>query len=338
MKRIIFAAMIFIFSLPAFADVYSDLDELTAETGLLKNDIGKISGFINSELTKQIILNGTAGSVFPSAICGFPGVEFGGGIGISAGKFNAEGLSSLKYEYLPAIDTQSADIPKQIPLPAGAFHIKSGFFPVLGKNTDLGLRFLALDFGINQKDVSLRAQHYIFGMEQRFLLVKENEAVPFGLLGALSLDFLSGRVKLALKQSETGTSEINETVYDIVSDGKVSVLSEWNVRTIGAKLILNKELFFFNPFAGLGLNFNFGNYTTTAGIESDITITQSGVPSNTASKYAEIKSPYSSEPSLLEARIITGFEIGISVFKWNVTYEWAGEVYSLTTGIRFQIP
>ena len=77
MKRIIFAAAVFIFSLPVFADVYSDLDDLTAEAGLLKSDIGKISGFINSELTKQIILNGTAGAVFPSAICAFPGVELG---------------------------------------------------------------------------------------------------------------------------------------------------------------------------------------------------------------------------------------------------------------------
>ena len=158
MKRIVFAAAIFIFSLPAFADVNSDLDELTAETGLLKNDIGKISGFINSELTKQIILNGTAGAVFPSAICGFPGVEFGGGIGISAGKFNAEGLSSLKYEYLPRL-TRKAQISQSRFRPAGAFHLKSGFF-LFGKNTDLGLRFLALDFGINQKDVSLRAALY----------------------------------------------------------------------------------------------------------------------------------------------------------------------------------
>ncbi|PKL90533.1 MAG: hypothetical protein CVV21_12075 [Candidatus Goldiibacteriota bacterium HGW-Goldbacteria-1] len=337
MKKIIFCFIICLFSFAVYADVFTDLEQLTSETGYLKNDLTKISGFINSELTKQILLNGTAGTVFPGNTCTLPGVEFGAQLGISAGSFNVEGLKSLKYDYLPQIDTDNADIPKYIPLPAGAFHVKSGFFPLFGKETDLGIRFLALDFGINQEKVKMRAQHYIFGLEQRYMLVKQTETSPFGVTGALSLDYLSGRVKIALAQDTSDTAEINGTPYDIVTDGQVVVASEWNVQTVGMKLVLNKELFFFNPFAGLGLNFNFGNYGTTAGIESYITITKSGDPGNTATEFAEVKAPYSSTPSMLDARLIMGFEIGIAAFKWNVTYEWAGEVFSLMTGIRFQI-
>jgi len=336
MKKLFVAlSLILALNCGVFAAAVDDLPDFVAGTDYIKGDLEKLVGFINSELSKQIIFNATSASVMPSPSVNLGGFEFGMSFGASLANFNKDGLYSLEFDYF-SLPIEEGDLPRLIPLPAAAFHIKSGLPEIAGMAADAGIKFLALDLGFKPEGGSLRIQNYIFGLEARMQLLSEKKNKPFSLLAGLSLDFVSGRVNFKKPQTISDQADVNATLYDFEIDGNMLFMADWKASSMGIKAVISKEFFFFNPYAGFGINLNMGRASTTAGITGDISMVNSSNSMDTALSKVEILGRYSQDVNPVDFRLLAGFELGIAAFKIAFGYEYGGELYSLNGGLRFQ--
>ncbi len=335
LKKNLFLILPLLFPCFVFSSAVNDLNLFVSAADYIKGDLEKLAGFVDSEFSKQIIFNATSASFFPSPSVNFGGFESGSSFGVSFANFNKDGLYSLNFDYFQ-IPFEEKETPALISLPVASFHVKSGLPEIAGMPADAGIKFLALDAGFRPENASIRVRNYMFGLETRMQLLSERKEKPFSLLASLSFDFVSGRVNFSRHHELTDHVEVNGTLYDFNIEGNTVLMADWKAASAGLKAIISREFFFFNPYAGFGLNINAGRTSTTAGVTGNISMTNTALPSDNAQSKAEILGRFGQDVNPIDFRMLAGFELGIGAFKLGFGYEYGGEIFSLSSGMRLQ--
>ncbi len=320
------------------AKIDDDLNDVLTGSTYLVEDFKTISGFLASEIGNLIGFTSTAGNNIPANVCAFPGIAIGGNVGVTIAQLNINGFKSLSLDYLPA-----EELANKLPPNLGIFvinpYIKSGLIGLPLLKGDIGLKYLPLQIDINANDTSLNYKNYIFGLDFRFQILEDSLLNPIGLLAAISLDFISGHFIFTNTQQTTEKVTVNSTDYNLTISGTNKWAIDWNIRSIGLKLIANKSIAFFGPFVGVGINLNNGVLNGNVGTESIITLNEIPPATGSASGKTGLIGTVSKEPDTMDFRLIAGFELGFIPFtKFNLSYEWGGEIYSINGGIKIQIP
>jgi hypothetical protein len=338
-KTIMIIAACLLFAAPAFS-TQEDLDTFISSGEYLLGSYAKIVDFFSQEVSKQIAFNGTAGMDLSANVCAWPGVSLGLIAGLSMGDFNVEGFKTLDVDYIE-IEEVASSLPKILPLPAGVFYIKTGvpFFPV---KSDFGIKFLPFSYTLPDtgNGGSILIKDYIFGVEARFQLIEDSPATPMGLVVSGSMDFMSGRVEVkSAPQATSNDVEINGTDYISDIDGSIVMGLDWAVQSYGIKAIINKNLLFISPFFGLGINANYGAVNGKVGAQGEVTLTDKDNALDVTTGPLDTYVMGSAAPRMLDFKLISGFDLTfIPATKIGIAYEWGGNVYSLTAGLKIQIP
>lgn len=320
------------------AKIDDDLKEVLTGSTYLIEDFKTISGFLTSEIGNLIGFTSTAGNNTPANVCAFPGIAIGGNVGITIAQFNINGFKSLSLDYLPA-----EQLAEKLPPNLGIFvinpYLKTGLIGLPAFKADIGIKYLPLQLNITAKDTSLDYKNYIFGLDLRAQILEDSLLSPLGLLAVLSLDFISGHFIFTNTQQSTEKVTVNSTDYDLTIKGTNKWSIDWNIRSIGLKLIANKSIAFFSPFIGAGINLNTGSLNGNVGIDADVTLKEIPPATGSATGKSGLIGTVSKEPDSMDFRLIAGFELGFFPFvKFNLAYEWGGEIYSINGGLKIQIP
>ncbi len=320
------------------AKIDDDLKEVLTGSSYLVEDFKTISGFLTSEIGNLIGFTSTSGNNTPANVCAFPGIAIGGNVGVTILKINIDGLKSLSLDYLPA-DELANKLPPNIGLFVITPYLKTGLFGLPFLKTDIGIKYLPLQLDIKAKDTSLNYKNNLFGIDLRAQILEDTLLSPLGLLAVLSIDFISGYFILTNTQESTERVTINSTDYDMTIKGTNKWSIDWNMRSIGLKLIANKSIAFFGPFIGAGINLNTGVLNGNVGMDADVTLKEIPPATGSATGKSGLIGTVSKEPKSLDFRLIAGFELGFFPFvKFNLAYEWGGEIYSINGGLKIQIP
>jgi len=330
---------ILVFNLNLFsAKIDDDLKDVLSGQTFLAEDFKTIAGFLTSELGKWMPFTTTAGNNTPANVCALPGVAIGGTFGITMNKFNIDGLKSLSLDYM-SVDDVAKKLPATIALPTLNVYLKTGIIGLPVFKADVGIRFLPLNINITSNDTTFIFKNYLFGIDLRAQILEDSLLSPLGLLAILSLDFISGNFEITSKQESTQRVTVNSTDYDLTITGKNKWATDWTMQSIGIKLIANKSIAFFSPFVGAGLNINMGVLNSNIGIEGDVTLKDIPPLTGSATGKSGLIGTASKSPNGLDFRLIAGFELGLIPFsKLGLGFEWGGEVYSITAGLKIQIP
>lgn len=338
-KTIVALSVCLLFAAPSFA-TQADLDSFVSSGDYLLKSYSIIVDFFAQELSKQIAFNGTAGMGLSANVAQFPGIGFGAVAGVSMGDFNVEGFKSLDVNYIDLNEVASS-LPKAIPLPAAVVYIKTGI-PFVPVKSDFGVKFLPFSYSIADtgNGGSIDVKDYIFGIEGRVQLIEDSAASPMGLVLSGTMDFMSGKLEVKSQPQQTSNdATINGTAYTADVDGSIIMGVDWAVQSYGIKAIANKNLLFISPFFGLGLNANFGAVNGKVGAEGTVQLTDKNTLAVDGPQDFTAYVMGSAKPRMLDFRLITGFDLTfIPATKIGVAYEWGGNVYSLTAGLKIQIP
>lgn len=331
--------LVLVFNLNLFsAKIDDDLKDVLGGQTFLVEDFKTIAGFLTSEIGKWMPFTTTAGNNTPANVCGLPGIAIGGTFGLTMNKINIDGLKSLSLDYLP-MDDVANELPPTIALPTANVYLKTGIIGLPVFKADIGIRFLPLDINIKANDTTFIFKNYLFGVDLRAQILEDSLLSPLGLLGILSLDFISGNFEITSKQESTQRVTVNSTDYDLTVVGKNKWATDWTIQSIGIKLLANKSIAFFSPFVGAGLNINMGVLNSNIGIEGDVTLKDVPPLTDSATGKSGLIGTASKSPNGLDFRLIAGFELGFIPFtKFGFGFEWGGEMYSLTLGLKIQVP
>ncbi len=334
---------IFIFSFVLVLNSFSakiddDLNEVLTGSNYLIEDFKTISGFLTSEIGNLIGFTSTAGNNTPANVCAFPGISFGGNVGVTVAQFNINGFKSLSLDYIPV-----EELAEKMPPNLGIFvinpYLKTGLFGLPFLKADIGIKYLPLQFNIKATDTSLDYKNYLFGFDLRTQFLEDSLLSPLGLLAIISLDFISGHFIFTNTQQSTERVNVNSTDYDLMISGTNKWTIDWNMRSIGLKLIANKSIAFFSPFIGTGINLNTGVLNGNIGMDAEVTLKEIPPLTGSATGKSGVIGTVSKEPDSMDFRLIAGFELGFFPYvKFNIVYEWGGEIYSLNGGLKIQIP
>lgn len=230
------------------------VNQITADSQLL-------SGWINDQMKRTIPFNSTAGNAVPRQLKIF-GIEVGAEAVVTGTKVDTDGFHSLG---TTVVDTSKINVYDRLPFPMIMGQAKVG----LPFGLDAGVRVGGLpsksyDHGTTHLDVS----NSVVGLDVRKKLIDEGELHPFGLTLGASFTHAKGHLTASSPYS-TNTSGVTLT------DAFGSARTDWNTRSLGAELLMNKKILFMNPYIGGAAYKNWGTMDTT--ISNTGTATFSGV-------------------------------------------------------------
>ncbi len=243
---------------------FADFNELTNDIrSIMRSTVSNIS----TEMAKNLGFYSGAGNVTPANVSGFPGIKFGLGAGLNVTGTLWRAFFDKNYTGILSGSASSnairfddfAKIFALFPFPYDLAYFKIGI-PLMPMDVGVRLGFippLALDGG---SGTTLTVGEFHFGLEARYNLLE----LPGGILKLdvrLSYDYESGNFGI-----------VNRTPYTAytngVEAGTISAATKldfgWQGSSIGTKLMAGVNIpFVGSVFAGLGLNLNVGEVTTT---------------------------------------------------------------------------
>ncbi len=324
--------------LPPQTDLNDFMVTLDAATVLAQPDMDKLVSYVNNEFGKMMPFNATLGNNYTANICEFPGVGFGVQVGATMSKINLDGLKSLDLQYVPKDSFDKIPSNFQLPYPAINFHLKTGL-PFMPIKTDLGVRGFRFNYTLKQEDTEVRLGMNSWGVETRFEIIADKAENIFGLISLVSFDSYAGNIGVKMLNSNTQQNTMNTIPYDTRYDVTVTADVDWNIQSLGLKFILNKSLFFLNPYIGVGVNLNSGVNNAGLSIKSNVTMSPVSDPNDQATGTVEAKSTNTKPPKSTDFRLIGGLDFKFPIFIIGASYEWGGsDIYGASLAIRFQIP
>ncbi len=266
MRRFLIGALILL----SFAKLYSDqnLDNLTNE---LRDVLTKGAEKISTEMKKHMGFYTGSGNVFPVNTSGFPGIKFGLGGGVVLSSTFFKTMSDTNFLKSDSFSLNAGPVDSlsgyvgMFPLPYDMLFGKIGI-PMIDLDVGLRVGYLPrIDFAGQGYRIGADAFH--FGLEGRYLLFKD----PTGIFKTdvrLSGDFDYGKISLSATKSET--AYVGSTVIG-TNESTFSFGYQWGGSSVGLKIGAGVS----NPlvgsfYGGLGANLNFGNVTTTLGVDGKL--------------------------------------------------------------------
>jgi hypothetical protein len=229
----------------------------------INTDSSLISGWLTDQFKVAIPFNSTAGNVVPDQLKIF-GFEVGAEAVGSTSKVDTGAFHNLPTNI---IDTNQINAFNRLPVPMVMGQAKIG----LPFGLDAGVRIGGIpstshDDGTTHVDVT----NSVLGLDLRKALIEEEMIHPFGL--TLGLNFT--RAKGHITATTPYTSSSPNLTFS--SDAMGSARTDWDTKSVGAQLIMNKKILFLNPYIGAAANKNFGTVNTSIANSGSFTV--NGIP------------------------------------------------------------
>ncbi|MFH1379660.1 MAG: hypothetical protein ABII23_05225 [bacterium] len=335
MKKITWIYLLVCISFSALyaGEIAEDIELAEAE---LLSDYNLIGNWVNQELTEGLAYNAGSGNLFPAEVIEFPGFEFGFTGGSTIWSIDTAAFKALN---LNTLDTSSStnekiNMKNKIGMFNSIGHIKAAL-PWF--RTDVGARFGEFTFEDDTGDADIEINNVIWGVEVRKRLLGGAWTNIFFPDISLNVSFDSANGKIT--RQETYSDLLPEKTYDGTSyKQEINVVNSWettwNVHNIGVKGIISKDLWFFVPFLGLGINKHMGTTKTeirTAGI---LSIEEPVFPS--FSKTLDIVSQQKKDADDTSLSFFLGLELKILAVRLGLSSEFSGNYASYHAGLRFQ--
>ena len=285
----------------------------------IQSDSTLISGWMTGQLKYVVPFNSTAGNVVPSQLKVF-GVEVGVEGVVSGTEVDVASLRNLPTSI---VDTTKIDAFGRFPMPAVLGHAKIG----LPFGLDAGVRIGGIPKRSFDKDTThVSVKNSIIGIDVRKKLIEEGIAKPFGLTVGANFTRASGSIDATTPYHSKGQAVVNGTTYNSSLDGTGTGHSEWDVKSYGVQAILNKQMFFINPYVGASVNKNAGSLSTSITTTGTETITNAGNPADTSSQtFTPVVGAASDSPHKWDIRALAGLEFTLLPFvKLGLQGEYAG--------------
>lgn len=293
----------------------------TAATTALQSDYQKIGLWFSDQFADAMAYNAASGTNMPANVAKLPGFELGVTFGVTASEIDTDALSQLGTS---VIDTTQVDVYSRLPVPVGVAHVKVG----LPWGMDLGGKFGSYTLSADKEDSNFSFKNAVWGIELRKALAEDGLTRPFGLALGVSLDGNNGRITYD-QPYNTPTTYQGDTVTPDVTN---RITSDASVRTVGAKVTVSKNLLIVTPFAGLGLNKNFGSVRSTIRSFGNVTTTGAGG----GTQAVDVSSVAEAKANDVDTRLFAGIEMNILLLKLGISAEYAGKDVAGNIGLRFQ--
>jgi hypothetical protein len=293
--------------------------DINSAVAAVQADSVLISGWVSDQFKRAIPFNSTSGDVVPSQLKIF-GFEAGVEGVVSGTKLDANAFHNLGTS---VIDTTQISIFDRLPVPMVLGHAKIG----LPFGLDAGIRIGGIpstssDKGSTHVDVS----NSVVGLDVRKKLIDEGITRPFGLTLGVNFTRAKGHINASTPYNPNLGS--NVTFTNAVGTGR----TDWDTKSVGAQLVLNKQILFLNPYIGAAVNKNFGSINTT--ITNTGSASFGGGPSQA---YNSVGSA-SATPNSVDLRGLAGLELSFLPF---MKLDIGGEIASQnqlagSIGLRIQ--
>jgi hypothetical protein len=248
-------------------------------------------------------------------------------LGIDLG---ADFVSFPSFASLPLGALRSTSIvtmPSNLPAPYTALTGRV----VLFHNFDAGVRMTYLPV-VNFADTGITTNFIGLGFEARYKIL-EGVGFPDISLG-LSWDTQAGNFSKTsgVNQASTYTDPTSGLVYDVSVVGNSLYSMKWDVRSLGVKMVLGKDLGAAYPFIAVGFQTNTG--TVSSNLSGPVTATLSGPPGGGTST-PDITSSSSTIPVDTEPKFAIGIDTGRG-FHWTLVGESNGTDVAVDMSFRAQ--
>jgi hypothetical protein len=228
------------------------VDKITSE---VQGDSVLLSGWMVNQLKYAIPFNSTSGDVVPSQLKLF-GIEAGVEGVVSGTKIDNDALHNLPTSL---VNTSSIDTFSRLPLPMVLVHAKLG----LPFGFDGGVRL----GGIPKRDINNGSnkgsiKNKVFGIDLRKKIIDEGVTRPFGLTLGLSYTHADGSFDMSTP-FDSVQAPIQSGYTGKLNNGLVSNHSDWKTNSVGAQVLLDKQILFITPYIGVSTNYNSGTLNDT---------------------------------------------------------------------------
>jgi len=247
------------------------------------------------------------------------------GVGLGADFIAVPGLNNLSL--LAASGKDNLNIPSVVPIPFPVGTARVG----LMNGLDLGLRLSILP-QINLPDFGFAANYTGWGLDLRYKIL-DGLQLPTVTVD-VSWDRMNGNMAFTTKVSQSGSypDTHDSTTYN-ANLSSTSVYSlNWDVRSLGAKIMVGKNLGMIFPYVGVGFQRNSGSVSSSMSSAGTVDVT-GGSSSSAAANFTVATSAV---PTVFEPKFVAGFDLGEG-FKWSVVGESNGADIAGSTsfGVQF---
>ncbi len=217
----------------------------------INSDSTLISGWLSDQFKRAIPYNSTAGNVVPSQLKIF-GFEAGVEAVVSGTKVDTNGFHALGTQI---VDTTQIDTFDRMPIPMVLGHAKIG----LPFGLDAGIRVGGIPATSHDEGTThINVTNTVIGLDVRKVLIEEGMTHPFGATLGLNFTHAKGHIAATTPYNSLGVSGVTFN-----PDAIGAARTDWNTKSVGAQLLLNKQILFINPYIGVSANKNFGTVGTS---------------------------------------------------------------------------
>lgn len=333
MKKISAAGILLIVMVSAHVHAGIAEDVATAQAGVL-NDYNLIGKWVNKELTEGFAYNAGSGNLFPADVIEFPGFEAGFMGGGTVWSLDLAGLRALE---LTSIDTapstgDEVDMENSFGMINTVGHVKVG----LPFRMDAGIRFGEFAFDDDTGDADVEVENAVWGIEVRKRILGgawTNIFFP-DITVNVSFDSAVGKITRTEAYVEPKTpATYGGVLYQQEITSANTWETRWNVQNVGVKGIISKQLAFFIPFLGIGINKNLGTTKTEIRTEGILSLEASGAAQSIS---LNLLSKTEEDADDTTASFLMGLELKILALRLGLSAQFAGEFTSYYGGLRFQ--
>jgi len=288
-------------------------------------DYAVIASTVNSPFAKSLGFFSTLGWNTPPGVFDIllgPRIEVS--VGLGADFISVPGLNSLSL--LAASGKDNLNLPSVVPIPFPAGTARIG----LMNGLDLGFRLTYLP-QINLPDFGFAANYTGWGLDLRYKIL---DGIQWPTVSVdVSWDNMTGNVVFTTKVSQSGSyvDTHDSTTYYVSLAITSTYALNWDVKSLGAKIVVGKDLGMVFPYAGVGFQRNMGTVSSTMSSAGTVDTTSPTVSSSPAN-FSVVTS---SIPTIFEPKFVVGFNMGEG-FKWSVVGESNGIDIAGSTSFSLQ--
>jgi hypothetical protein len=302
---------------------------VTQLTNEVAHDSLLLSGWMVDQLKYAVPFNSTSGNVVPSQLKIF-GIEAGVEGVVSSTKIDNNALHNLPTSL---VDTHSIDTFSRFPMPMILAHAKLGLpFGFDGGVRVGGIPKQNINHGNNKGSI----KNKVFGIDIRKKIIDEGVTRPFGLTLGLSFTHADGSFDMSAPFNSIQTP-LQGGYTGTLSNGIVTNHSDWKTNSVGAQVLLDKQILFITPYIGVSSTHNSGTLNNAISSAGDAVVSDSlGNPVGTQAVTAVGAS--SVKPNKWDNRALVGVEFSFLPFlKMGIGGEYAGSKnIAGSVGLRFQ--
>ncbi|HOW28155.1 MAG TPA: hypothetical protein PK876_06610 [Elusimicrobiota bacterium] len=301
--------VVFMAAIPSMAAVQDDI----------RSDSALIGKWFGKQIGEAIAFNGASNPQLPGNVCKLLGAEVGVSGVVSVSQWDTDEFRKLPLSSFDNANKDVISLPKDIPLPSWVAHAKVG----LPLGLDLGVKYGTFDMDKKTADSKSEFSNSVTGVEIRKRLIGGDglsDAVIPDLALSVAYDMISGDVK---RTEPYGAALLGGQTLTADTTWK----SEWDVKTITARLVLSQKILIVTPFIGGGVTANSGDVETT--VQTLGTVSTGGVVAESVKEKVKINNS--------NVHFLGGVEIALfPLVRLNVSGVTGGDHKAVSAGLRAQ--